>query len=176
MIFLYKIWIGIKQDRGLIFHCQEPYTYKKNYIWQTKSLYKVVPAISRIATFLFFSSECVFCEKSFPHCLHWYGFFPVCPHVAHRITITRNTRLVEFSPVCILIWFLRCLFCEEDLPHRLHVNGFSPVCILIWSDRLQFWTKALSQWGHLKGLSPVCVLECCMSELLCAKNLSHWGH
>ena len=116
--------------------------------------------------FFVFSSECVFCEKSFPHCLHWYGFFPVCPHVAHRITITRNTRLVEFSPVCILIWFFRWLFCEEDLPHRLHVNGFSPVCILIWSHRLQFWAKALSQWRHFKSLFP-CLCECYISELTC---------
>ena len=28
--FFYKIWIGIKQDRGLIFHCEDPYTYQKS--------------------------------------------------------------------------------------------------------------------------------------------------
>ena len=43
--------IGIKQDRGLIFYCEDTYTYQKSDLWQTRALSKVVPAISRIATF-----------------------------------------------------------------------------------------------------------------------------
>ena len=75
--------IGIKQDRGLIFNCNEPYIYYKKLIFnQLNPLYK-------IATFLFFPQNASSLKNLF--------------HIA-------CTDMASF--LCVLMWLIELLLPE----------------------------------------------------------------
>ena len=81
-----------------------------------------------------------------------------------------------FSPVWILLCFLKSFDCEKLLTHFVHLKGFSPVCVLSCFFKLPYCEKLLSHFEHLNGFSPVWVLSCVFKLHATEKLLSHLVH
>ena len=77
------------------------------------------------------------------------------PLVVSQIQVLEPTRR-QYSPVCILIWFLWLVALANFFPQSSQLYGFSPVCVLICTlrmfdvvnDRLQ------PSNGQRNGFSP----------------------
>ena len=85
------------------------------------------------------------CPRSYLWC--FLTCLPKLPE--HEDAYTHLLHLWDFSPVCVLIWFVRPPPVNEVYSQSLHLCDFTPLCILRCSIRWPDWEEAYLHWSHL---------------------------